>query len=338
MKQKILIVCPQESSSFVRLDVSLLSDQFDVDVLSFSSLRKPKILSTAFAMIKRLAREKISCIIMWFSVPHLAPVIVLLAGLFRVKVVAIVGGFDVSYVPAIAWGEMGIWWKRLLQRFSLHSVDRILPFSNFSRTDALKYAPANITSTLYPGIDTSRYVPSGSKEDLIITTCNLINSFSIIQKGLDIFSKCAEALPNYEFLVIGGIDAEDSAAREFVRRASPNLKFTQRYISDEELLSLYQRARVYVQASAHEGFGIACAEAMACECIPVGTTNTSLLEVIGNAGYLVGYNDVPATVSAIQNASVSLHGAEARKRVVENFTVDRRRSGLLMTLQQILRK
>jgi glycosyltransferase involved in cell wall biosynthesis len=338
MKEKILIVCPQESSSFVQLDASLLSDRFDVEVLSFSRFRKPKILSTAFAIARSLTREKISCIVMWFSVPHLAPVIVLLARLFRVRVVAITGGFDIAYVPVIAWGEMGIWWKRLLQRFTLHRVDRILPFSDFSRTDTLKYAPARITSTLYPGIDTSRYVPSGSKENLIITACNLINTFSITQKGLDVFSKCAEALPEYEFLIIGGIDANDASAREFVRRAAANLKFTERYISDEELLSLYQRAKVYVQVSAHEGFGIACAEAMACECVPVGTTNTSLVEVIGSAGFLVAYKDVPATVDAIRNASVSPLGAEARKRVVENFTVERRRSGLLLTLQQILRK
>ena len=334
---KIIIVCPDENSSFVQLDAANLATQFSVEILSFNRLRSPKILWTFLTVGKKVAKEHVSCIMMWFSVPRLAPVVVLIAKIFSVKILVITGGFDVAYVPAIGWGEMGSWWKRMLQRFTLHSVDRVLPFSNFSRSDTLHYAPANITSTLYPGIDLKHFKPSGNKEDLIITTCNVINRITIIQKGLDIFARCAASLPEFSFILIGKIDALDASAQKFVQMAPGNLRFTEKYVSDDELLLLYQRARIYVQASAHEGFGIACAEAMSCGCIPVGTYNTSLPEVIGNAGYLVPYNDLQATVDAIKSAMNSRNiGYDPRKRVEENFSIEKRTVGLISIMKQLL--
>ncbi|MGA7160619.1 MAG: glycosyltransferase family 4 protein [Bacteroidota bacterium] len=337
MKTKILIVCREKSSSFVQLDADILASEYDVEILYFSALRNPKILWIFLTLGLKLTQERVSCIMMWFSVPHLAPVVVILAKIFRVKVLAITGGFDVAYVPAIGWGEMGSRWKRTLQRFTLRRVDRVLPFSDFSRADTLRYAPENITSTLYPGIDLNRFTPSGKKDDVIITTCNAINRSSIVQKGLDVFARCAATLPEFNFLVIGKVETQDVVAEEFVRNAPENLRFTGKYVSDDELLQFYQRARVYVQASAHEGFGIACAEAMACGCIPVGTYNTSLPEVIGNTGYLVPYNDVPAIVNAIRSA-MKLQNIDysPRKRVEENFSIEKRRAGLLSTMNQIL--
>ncbi len=339
MKDTILVLCPDQSSSFVQLDAAILATEYNVEILSVNTLKSPKTLWTFLTVGLKLTKERVACVMMWFSVSHLAPVIVLLAKIFRVKVLAITGGFDVAYVPAIGWGEMGSWWKRTLQRLSLHHVDRILPFSDFSRNDTLLYAPENITSTLYPGIDPKHFFPSGKKEDLVITTCNIVNRFTITQKGLDIFARCAKELPEYGFLIIGKIDLNDSIAKKFLETATANLNFTGEYVSDDELLLFYQRARIYVQASAHEGFGIACAEAMACGCVPVGTYNTSLPEVIGRAGYLVSYNDIPSTINAIKSAFLHKNMEyDPRKRVIENFSIERRSSGLLTTMKQLLGK
>ncbi len=339
MKDTILILCPDQSSSFVQLDAAILATEYNVEVLSINTVKSPKNLWTFLTVGLKLAKERVACVMMWFSVPYLAPVIVLLAKIFRVRILAITGGYDVAYVPAIGWGEMGSWWKRALQRFTLRRVDRVLPFSNFSRVDTLRYAPENITSTLYPGIDLKRFTPSGKKDDVIITACNVINRHTIVQKGLDVFARCAAALPEFSFLIIGKVDTRDAIAEEFVRKASMNLRFTGKYVSDDELLSLYQKARLYLQASAHEGFGIACAEAMACGCIPVGTYNTSLPEVIGETGYIVPFNDVPATVDAIRSAIISRDlASDSRKRVVENFSIEKRTSGLLTIMKQLLGK
>lgn len=337
MKDRILIICPEGSSSFVQQDAAILMSRYDVETLSINGLRKPKIFWTFLTVFLKLSRRKVCAVVMWFSIPHLAPIIVALARIFGTKILAITGGFDIAFVPRIAWGEMGSPWKRALQRFSLHRVDHILPFSDFSRTDTLRYAPSDNVSTLYMGIDCNHFTPSGDKVDLVITTCNVVNGFTILQKGLSTFAHCAELLPEYRFLIIGKVQTNDERARHFQDHAPANLEFTGEYVSDTELLSLYRKARAYVQISVHEGFGIACAEAMACECVPVGTTNTSLPEVIGETGYLVGFDDVPATVKAIKSAMTNHEkGAAARKRVVQLFPVEKRSTGILAIMKQVL--
>jgi len=338
MKERILIICPQESSSFVQHDAAILAERFEVEVLSLHRLRSPKVFWT-FIEVGRKLRKKTSLVLMWFSVPHLAPVIVLLGKLFGTKLVAITGGFDVAYVPRIRWGEMGSRWKRSFQKFSLYRTDFVLPFSEFSARDTLRYAPADRVKTLYPGIDCGRFSPQGQKSNIVVTTCNVINRFTIVQKGLDVFARCAESLQEYQFTIVGLLDVNDMSAMKFLENAPSNLLFTREYVSDDELLSFYRAAKVYVQASAHEGFGIACAEAMACECVPVGTLDTSLPEVIGGTGFLVPYNDVPATIDAIRDAMASPElGAAARKRIVQNFSPETRTRELLTIIDQVLKK
>lgn len=53
------------------------------------------------------------------------------------------------------------------------------------------------------------------------------------------------------------------------------------YVSDEELVQLYNLCRLYVFPSWHEGFGLPALEAMACGAPVIGANTTSLPELIG---------------------------------------------------------
>ncbi len=73
------------------------------------------------------------------------------------------------------------------------------------------------------------------------------------------------------------------------------------YISENELALWYNSARCFVYPSVYEGFGLPPLEAMACGC-PIITSNTSSLpEVVGQAGLMVGPEDETALVAALDS-------------------------------------
>lgn len=71
------------------------------------------------------------------------------------------------------------------------------------------------------------------------------------------------------------------------------------YVSEEELIQLYQTAKLFVYPSFYEGFGLPVLEAMACGC-PVITSNTSSLpEVGGDAALYVNPEDTDQVAEKI---------------------------------------
>ena len=84
---------------------------------------------------------------------------------------------------------------------------------------------------------------------------------------------------------------------------------------DEDLHAAYRRAAVYVQASRHEGFGLAVAEAMLAGCVPVVMNVTAMPEVVGDAGVFVESQD-PGDVAGGVRRALEL-GPDAARRARE---------------------
>jgi glycosyltransferase involved in cell wall biosynthesis len=85
------------------------------------------------------------------------------------------------------------------------------------------------------------------------------------------------------------------------------------YVSDEDLIRLYNGAECFIYPSFFEGFGIPPLEAMACG-IPVAVANTtSLPEVVGNAGL---YFD-PFMISSIADAIDRLMNYKDRNEMIK---------------------
>ena len=78
--------------------------------------------------------------------------------------------------------------------------------------------------------------------------------------------EAAAHLPDVAFVLAGRWD--DASADELRDAAPPNVTLTG-WVEQEVLNEHMRRASVYVQASAHEGFGMSVAEAMLAGCIPV---------------------------------------------------------------------
>jgi len=92
------------------------------------------------------------------------------------------------------------------------------------------------------------------------------------------------------------------------------------FVSDEDLVAIYNLASAYVQPSFYEGFGLPVLEAMACETPIVVARNNALVEVAGKAALIADPNNEEEMASKIlrffDNSSTRLRSVrEGRKRV-----------------------
>lgn len=71
------------------------------------------------------------------------------------------------------------------------------------------------------------------------------------------------------------------------------------YVSDATRLALYRNCDVYVLPSLYEGFGVPAIEAMACGAPVAVSNNSSLPEVVGDAGMLFNEHDPASICQAI---------------------------------------
>ena len=110
------------------------------------------------------------------------------------------------------------------------------------------------------------------------------------------------------------------------------------WLSDEDLEATYRRASVYVQASRHEGFGLAVAEAMLAGCVPVVMNVTAMPEVVDGAGILIDSQDPEAVAAGIRAALELGPDAHerARRRILDTFPMEGRREGILRVVREAL--
>lgn len=72
------------------------------------------------------------------------------------------------------------------------------------------------------------------------------------------------------------------------------------YIDDEDLPALYSSAEWFVYTSQYEGFGLPPLEAMQCGCPVITSNNTSLPEVVGDAGIMIDWDSDEQHVAAYE--------------------------------------
>lgn len=332
LKARLLAILDRPGLSFIETDVKILRKYFDVDILYRTNYAR--IRSLIKDAIRRLSYNRPDIVYFWFIVPWDTAPIVFFSRLIGTKSVLVTGGYDIANIPEINFGLMRESSARRWTRFALRWSNLVLPFSEFSKTEVLRLIRIEHIQVLYPGVNIEVFQPSRRvKQNLAITVGTV--GHRIRNKGLDIFAACSKLVPEVDFVIIGRV--EDIEVGQYLKSlGGDNLHLTDGRVSLGELVSWYQTARIYVQVSWYEGFGLAIAEAMACGCIPVVTKAGSIPEVVGSFGYFATVNDPTSTTKAIRAALMSTKQEEVRNRVVENFTIERREDELRVALERLL--
>lgn len=191
----------------------------------------------------------------------------------------------------------------------IRACDAILAISETTKKDAITYAKMdpNKIKVILGGVDakfkvcpnvkpssqygiTKPYVIYAGGDDYRKNLHVIIQAFAKVNSVLD---------SKYQLVLVGDINKEMLyliAAK--AKLAKENLILTG-YVSDEDLVILYNYAELFIYPSLYEGLGLPVLEAMACG-VPVLTSNTSSLnEISGNAAYKVSPGNLKEIVHGL---------------------------------------
>jgi glycosyltransferase involved in cell wall biosynthesis len=326
---RILFVHSRKAS-FVAIDRELLAERHAIE-----DLYQPGRWPNPLAVVGGVRRADL--VFGWFASWHTFFPITL-AWLLRKPSVLIVGGFDTANMPDIGYGYQQGGLRRRASRWIMRRATRLITNSRYSLSEIERNTPidpARVT-VVHHGVPDPFGAAPDTKERLALTV-GAVERGTLVQKGQLPFAAAAAALPDVRFVHAGTLD--DPAAIAELRAVGAGRVAYTGWVSDDELHALYRRAAVYVQASRHEGFGLAVAEAMLAGCVPVAMDVTAMPEVVGDAGVLIS-SQAPAAVAEGVRAALALGpdaGRRARERILTAFPMAQRRDGLMRVVDEALR-
>ena len=328
MPRRILFVYSRRAS-FVAIDREILAERYEV-----RDWYQPGRVPNLAGLLPALLRSDL--VFGWFASWHTFFPIAL-ARLLQKPSVLVVGGFDTANMPDIGYGYQQGGLRRLASRFVMRCAGRLVTNSRYSRAEIARNTPipVELVTVIHHGVpDPFGELPEGRREREALTVGHLVRT-TLVQKGHQPFVEAARHLPDVRFVFVGRW--HDDAIELLRGLASHNVEFTG-WLPDDELRRRYRRAAVYVQASRHEGFGLAVAEAMLAGCVPVVMDVTAMPEVVGEAGVLISSQRPEEVADGVRRALALGNEAarRARERILREFPLERRREGILQVVEEAL--
>ncbi len=331
-KKKLLFVSAYDSP-FVIKDLEILKNHFKVKSLIFAGIKKNPInlLLMYFKILYGIIQTDLS--FCWFADIR-ALYAVFLSKLFNKKSIVVVGGYELANIPELNYGGLLTKFSKMRVKWIFQLADKIFVVDESLKNDTLKNFNININKIkiIPTGYKSDKFFQEGKKENVVLTVAISDKIARIRLKGIHTFVKSADQLRNVSFLIVG-ITA--NAKNWLEKDLSGNVLFIDK-ISQEELVSLYRKSKVYCQLSLREGLPNSLCEAMLCECVPVGTKKGGIPTAIGETGYYTEYGNVDETVNAIKKALKSDLGKSARNRIMEMFPIEKREKLLLEEIKGLL--
>jgi glycosyltransferase involved in cell wall biosynthesis len=205
-------------------------------------------------------------------------------------------------------------WYRWLTPELIKRVRRVITVSNFSRQRLLTLFNVDEAkiAVIPEGVD-QRFRPRSDAEiasvrrELGIPSPHYILSLAAweprknLRRLLLAWSSCVARLPDEIWLVLAGSSAPTNVFMSVQMDELPPRVHFAGFVADDSLPALYSGALALVYVSIYEGFGLPALEAMASGTVPIVADNTSLPEVVGNAGILVNPHDIEEIAMAIEH-------------------------------------
>ncbi len=209
------------------------------------------------------------------------------------------------------------WFKQLYK--SLDGNKKYFPISKATKNDFLKFVPqlkdSNLIVTPLAVSTTFSPCPKITKKSLekynlstdrkyVFTLCTLAPYKNLIRAVKTFIEFIKKNNIDDLVLILGGghydffIDQLDKKITDSGSYKDKIIKAG--YIDDEDLAPLYSSAQWFVYTSEYEGFGLPPLEAMSCGCPVITSNNSSLPEVVGDAGIMIDFDSDEQHIEAYE--------------------------------------
>lgn len=213
--------------------------------------------------------------------------------------------------------------------FSVKHASKIIAISEATKKDLIKFYnadPKKIT-VIYHGYDKEKFFeakPTQAKPEEIAklgkyiyfigrleakkNIRNLVKAYGMFRKNSDNDHKLVLAgRPGYQFEeIMQEIESLPAEIKKDIIRPG--------YIPDEIMADYLRFADIFAFPSRFEGFGMPLVESMACGVPIVASNTTSIPEIVGDAGLLVGPDDILGLANSFESVA---NNNDLRKKLIE---------------------
>lgn len=223
---------------------------------------------------------------------------------------------DIAVLDHPEWfgKRFAAWYRWLIPRLA-RRAKRIVAVSEFTKSrlvDSLGVDPAKI-AVIPNGVDerfrqASRVEYCELRRRLPVPRSAYVLSVGSLEprknlaRLLEAWSRSVDRIPPSVWLVVSGVKGSSQVFRNAPAMSLPRRVHFTGYVPERELPALYRGALTLVYPSVYEGFGLPALEAMASGVPPIVGDNTSLPEIVNDAGLSVD----PHSVDAISGAMIRM--------------------------------
>lgn len=342
-KKRILFITPV-LNSFVKKDVELLKDEFDLIIHEFGweiPIRLPYSFLRQFVFLIFNFHKGHKVFVHFGGYWSFLPA--LFGKVFNKKVYLVLHGSDAAFLPDINYGLLRKGISRFFCKYSYKWAYKLLPvseslidyqdsYSNFTSSNvrSVKSTFNNMEvnyEVVFNGLDIEFWSQKEDVERKPNTFITVMTEKQIKRKGGRLINQLARLMPEATFHFVGMNKSDEFDDLD-------NLVFHGRK-SQNELRRMYSESSYYLQLSIFEGFGLSLCESMLCGCIPIGSRSNMIPEIIGNAGYVLDKENIDLLhnlLKEIDESQLDQKRIEARQSIIDRFPMERRQQKLIELL------